>query len=309
MTGDSAPPPASDRTAEVTLLPPPASETMRPTRGVLTVLGGGEIGRVLPLPAGVIVRIGRAEDCTYRFPQASVSRVHACVVGLGDEYAFHDNGSTNGSFINSRPVREPTLLRDGDRLQVGPDVQFLFSLVSDEQERALLQAYDSARRDGLTGVYNRAYLDEHLASELAFAVRHGTALSLLLIDVDHFKQVNDTFGHLAGDEVLRNVAARLNASVRTEDLVARYGGEEFVVLTRGIAAPQAVQLAERLRESVAGARPAVAGGTVGVTVSVGVASVACCGPGPVGAPALLALADHRLYAAKRGGRNRVVGPG
>jgi diguanylate cyclase (GGDEF)-like protein len=276
---------------------------------VLTVLGGGEIGRVLPLPAGAIVRIGRAEDCTYRFPQASVSRVHACVVGLGDDYAFHDNGSTNGSFINNRPVREPTLLRDGDRLQVGPDVHFLFSLVSDEQERALLQAYDSARRDGLTGVYNRAYLDEHLAAELAFALRHGTALSLLLLDVDHFKRVNDTYGHLGGDAVLRHVAATLSASVRTEDIVARYGGEEFVVLTRGIGAPQAMLLAERLREAVAASRPTAGGAAVGVTVSIGVASVACCGPGPVGAQALLALADHRLYAAKRGGRNRAVGPG
>ncbi len=308
MTPDSSPP-TSDRTAEVTLLPPPASETLRPTRGVLTVLGGGEIGRVLPLPSGVIVRIGRAEDCTYRFPQASVSRVHACVVGLGDEFAFHDNGSTNGSFVNNRPVHEPTLLHDGDRLQLGPDVHFLFSLVSDEQERALLQAYDAARRDRLTGVYSRAYLDEQLAVELAFSARHGTPLSLLLLDVDHFKQVNDTFGHLAGDEVLRRVAATLNASVRAEDLVARYGGEEFVVLTRGIEAPQALLLAERLRESVAATSAPPGGVARGVTVSVGVASVACIGSGPVGAAALLALADHRLYAAKRSGRNRVVGPG
>lgn len=307
MKRDSAPP-ASDRTAEVTLLPPPTSDALRPTRGVLTVLGGGEIGRVLPLPAGAIVRIGRAEECTYRFPQASVSRVHACVVGLGDEFAFHDNGSTNGSFVNNRPVSEPTLLRDGDRLQLGPDVHFLFSLVSDEQERALLQAYDAARRDRLTGVYNRAYLDEQLVAELAFSARHGTPLSLLLIDVDHFKLVNDTYGHLAGDEVLRRVAATLSASVRTEDVVARFGGEEFVVLTRGIEAPQAKLLAERLREAVATMALPTGVAPGGVTVSAGVASIACCGPGPVGSAALLMLADRRLYAAKRAGRNRVVGP-
>ncbi|HEU4532567.1 MAG TPA: GGDEF domain-containing protein, partial [Polyangiaceae bacterium] len=271
MIRDSVPPP-SDRTAEVTLLPPPTSASLRPTRGVLTVLGGGEIGRVLPLSAGMIVRIGRGEDCTYRFPQASVSRVHACVVSLGDQFALHDNGSTNGSFVNNRPVREPTMLRDGDRLQLGPDVHFLFSLVSDEQERALLQANDSARRDGLTGVYNRAYLDEQLAAELAFAGRHGTPLSLLLLDVDHFKQVNDTLGHLGGDEALRRVSSTLTASVRAEDLVARYGGEEFVVLTRGIEAAQAVLLGERLREAVAALPPLEPRGS-GITVSIGVASV------------------------------------
>ncbi|MCU0684545.1 MAG: GGDEF domain-containing protein [Polyangiaceae bacterium] len=306
MIRDSAPPP-SDRTAEVTLLPPPTSDALRATRGVLTVLGGGEIGRVLPLTAGMVVRIGRGEDCTYRFPQASVSRVHACVVGLGDQFAFHDNGSTNGSFVNNRPVREPTLLHDGDRLQLGPDVHFLFSLVSDEQERALLLANDSARRDGLTGVYNRAYLDEQLAAELAFSARHGTPLSLLLVDVDHFKQVNDTFGHLTGDQALRQVAATLGASVRAEDLVARYGGEEFVVLTRGIEAPQAMLLADRLREAVAALPPPSPGGS-GLTISIGVASLACCGAGPVTASTLIGLADLRLYAAKRGGRNRVVGP-
>jgi diguanylate cyclase (GGDEF)-like protein len=298
--------PMFDRTSEVTLLPPPTSGELRATRGVLTVLGGGEIGRVLPLPAGSMVRIGRAEDCTYRFPHASVSRVHACVVSVNDEFAFHDNGSTNGSFINNKPVEEPTLLRDGDRLQLGPDVHFLFSLVSVEQERALLQAYDAARRDPLTGVYNRAYLDGQLVAELAFAARHKTPLSLLLADVDHFKQINDTHGHLAGDEVLRRVAMTLSASVRTEDLVARFGGEEFVVLTRGIEAPQAKLLAERLREAVATAALPT-GLSKGVTVSIGVASIACCGGGNVAAKELLALADRRLYEAKRGGRNRVVG--
>jgi diguanylate cyclase (GGDEF)-like protein len=161
--------------------------------------------------------------------------------------------------------------------------------------------------DGLTGVYNRKHLEERITTELSYAERHGTPLSIVIIDVDHFKKVNDTYGHLAGDAVLKAVSALLKSTVRPEDIVARYGGEEFVIVARGTDAPAAVVLANRLREAVAAETIDFEGKAINVTSSAGVASLACCEP-PRDRAALLGTADRRLYAAKQGGRNRVVGP-
>ncbi|HWL85746.1 MAG TPA: GGDEF domain-containing protein, partial [Polyangiaceae bacterium] len=170
--------------------------------------------------------------------------------------------------------------------------------------------------DGLTRVYNRKHLDERLDVEVAFAMRHGTELSVILIDVDHFKRVNDTYGHLAGDAVLRTTAQVMAHSLRHEDLLARYGGEEFVVVARGTSLDNAVLVADRLRNSIAATMVPFEEHLLHVTVSAGVASIRDCGPGATNAnvsdlPALktslLSTADQRLYAAKQAGRNRVVG--
>src|SRR5205823_5286428 len=124
-----------------------------------------------------------------------------------------------------------------------------------------------------------------------------------LIDIDHFKQVNDTFGHLTGDEVLKSTAALMRATLRTEDLLARYGGEEFVVVARGVDLKGGVQLAERLRIVTERKPVEVDGEVVRRTISAGVASLECCG-GDARVERLLGLADERLYRAKEGGRNR-----
>ncbi|MBI3182267.1 MAG: diguanylate cyclase [Myxococcales bacterium] len=160
-----------------------------------------------------------------------------------------------------------------------------------------------AQRDGLTALYNRAYLDLQLTVEFERARRTGQPLSLLFCDLDHFKEVNDTFGHRAGDEVLVAVANVLRSSVREPDLVARYGGEEFVCLLPGTGAAQAEKVGQRLRESVGS--QVVAGGKERVTVSLGCATLE---PGRTFASPreMLEAADRCLYAAKRGGRNRVV---
>ena len=180
------------------------------------------------------------------------------------------------------------------------------AIVDEAEEAALVRVYQAGRIDGLTGIANRAAFDERLDKELAFAVRHGAPLSVALFDVDHFKKINDTFGHPAGDEVLKNVAGVLSGAVRTEDVVARYGGEEFVVVMRELDVGAARSLADRLRESIAAHLVEAAGQTIQLTVSAGVASLACCGPDASKA-AIVAKADARLYQAKQGGRNRVVG--
>jgi diguanylate cyclase (GGDEF)-like protein len=162
---------------------------------------------------------------------------------------------------------------------------------------------NSSAHDALTGLYNQGYLSERVRTELAFARRHGVDLSVILVDVDHFKRVNDRHGHAAGDDVLQRLAGRLTQSVRAEDVVGRLGGEEFLVLLRATSVDDAVVVAERMRAAVEASPLDACGLPIPVTISAGVASLAQTGASV--ARDLLAAADARLYAAKHAGRNRV----
>ncbi len=188
--------------------------------------------------------------------------------------------------------------------------------VATDRERRRLEAtlvaqtrtlYEASVRDPLTHLYNRRYLAERLAQELAYATRHRTPLSVILLDVDHFKRINDELGHAGGDEVLVTLAERLEGSVRREDVVARHGGEEFAILLRGLDIDGARIVAERMRVAVDSREFAVGGRARTVAISAGCASLGCCAAATV--DALLAAADARLYEAKRTGRNRVVSRG
>lgn len=162
-----------------------------------------------------------------------------------------------------------------------------------------LLAY-KAQIDGLTGLRNRAFLDEQLAVELAKLQRHGGALGCIMCDVDHFKEINDLHGHSAGDEVLRRVAEVLQKASRIEDIVARYGGEEFTVLTPAVDAAGAAVVAERIRQAVEQLEIRRNGRTITVRCSFGVADL-----GEAQHGTLIERADAALYKAKTLGRNRV----
>jgi diguanylate cyclase (GGDEF)-like protein len=275
-------------------------------RAVMTVLGGSETGRVLELGAGKSVTLGRRASCTHRIDDASVSGVHARVLSLSDLFMISDEGSTNGTFVNGLRLAEPMKLADGDRVHLGR-VLVRFSLVDEAEEEALKRMYDAALRDPLTGLFNRKHLDERIDAEIAFAKRHtGHQLSIVIFDVDHFKKVNDTHGHLTGDAVLKAVAAEVLRTVRTDDCVARYGGEEFVIVARDVGGPEAFAMADRLRETIAEGVVSFGDKQIRVTASAGVASLAECEKQDKAS--LLGKADQRLYAAKEAGRNRVVGP-
>ena len=169
-----------------------------------------------------------------------------------------------------------------------------------ERKHALERLVELATKDPLTGLANRRHFFEYADKELARCKRHGGAVSLLMIDGDKFKQVNDTFGHGGGDEVLKDLAGVLRATLRASDMAARYGGEEFVVLLPVTDAKRALAVAERIRTTVASRLVAHDGQSIAYTVSIGVAEAV---PPMKDVKSLLADADAALYAAKAAGRN------
>lgn len=275
--------------------------TARPT---LTVIAGVDAGRVVRIDDAEMV-IGRASTCGLALPDPGVSRTHARLVREATGFIIEDLKSKNGTFVDGDPItRRP--ISYGETIQIGPHVLLRFDMLSSVEESLSRQLYESSMRDALTKAYNRRYLIERLMAEIAFAARHGTELSLVVFDFDHFKQVNDRFGHAGGDAVLQQGTARVLTALRAEDVLARIGGEEFAFLLRGIDGENAVACAERVRIALAGA-PVMHGDTaIQATASFGVSTFSECVK-PVACDQLFAAADRRLYEAKRLGRNRVVG--
>ncbi len=246
------------------------------------------------------VVLGRDTGCDLVLDAEDVSRRHARVRGDGAGHLVEDLGSTNGTFVGDDRVVERALA-PGDLVRVGSVV--LKYLAGDDLE-ALYHAElrRLADEDPLTGLAHKGAFAEALGRELKRARRHGQPLALALLDLDRFKSVNDRFGHLAGDLVLRELAAAVRPLVRAEQLLARIGGEELAVLLPGVTLENAVLFAEKIRALVEARRIEFEGAPIAVTVSIGVAALEEADAGP---DALVARADARLYDAKRAGRNRV----
>jgi two-component system cell cycle response regulator len=247
--------------------------------------------------------VGRGEDCDLRATENSVSRRHARIDSTEHGYVVTDMGSTNGTFVNDGPASADRVLCDGDYLRVGNCI-YRFLAGGNIESEYHEEIYRLTIMDGLTQVHNQRYLLDFLERELARSVRHGRPLSALMIDIDHFKRVNDDHGHLCGDFVLRELSDRIRHGVRREDLFARYGGEEFSLILVETQREDALEVAESIRRA-ASARPYVFDGrAVAVTVSIGVATTQ--GEKPMLPADLLRAADERLYAAKQHGRDRVM---
>jgi len=267
----------------------------------LVVLQGSNVGEAHKVEGPEVV-VGRAMSATVRLNDDGISRRHCRVLSIGGQVIIEDLGSANGTLVNGEMVQHH-VLKDGDKIRLGSNTMLKFTYQDKLDETFQQQMYDAALRDGLTKTYNKKFFLDRLDTEFAYARRHRTVLSLVMFDVDHFKRVNDTYGHLAGDAVLVHLARITNAIIRTEDILARYGGEEFAVICRGTPLLNAGVLGERLRTKVESESFDFQGARLPVTISVGVAAL----PEAQAANGqeLTSEADSALYEAKRSGRNRV----
>jgi len=281
--------------------PAPTAGEQKRDRAYLVVLAGTSVGEMYKIERERTI-IGRGGRAQIRLLDDGISREHAEVVIEGDQVMLHDLGSTNGTFCNGIKVGKKELA-DGDKILVGSTTILKFTYHDNLDEIFQRQMYESALRDGLTKAFNKKYFTDRMESEFTYSLRHGSPLALIMFDVDHFKKVNDGFGHQAGDMVLTELASLTQMSLRAEDVFARYGGEEFAVICRGSDLAQGQVVGERLRRSVEARQFGYEGKIIPVTISVGIAAL----PDPklADAVALVSAADAALYRSKQGGRNRV----
>jgi diguanylate cyclase (GGDEF)-like protein len=271
-------------------------------RAYIIVLAGQNVGEMYKVSAEQIT-LGRGGGADVRLVDEGISRFHCRIVVEDDNVFVEDLTSRNGTFLNGERITRRKL-EDGDKIQLGRTTVLKFSFHDQLEESFQRRMFDSALRDGLTRAYNKRYFQDRLQGEMRFSLRHRSPLALLLFDLDHFKAVNDTHGHLVGDRVLAEFAGFIHDSIRNEDVFARYGGEEFAILCRLISASDAMRFAERLRRGVEGLRIENNGVNVPITTSIGIACLPDLSVDT--ANDLLTAADRALYQAKALGRNRVV---
>jgi len=271
-----------------------------PKRSFLIQIYGPNLGRSYPIEQNIIT-IGRDASNTIQVDQENVSRHHARLEQIPPAVFIEDLNSTNGTYLNDCPV-ERERLRHGDLIKIGGVV---FKFISGGNLEGLYheEIYRLTITDGLTQVANKRYLMEFLEREIARTIRFGRPLSVIMLDIDHFKQVNDSFGHLAGDYILKEMCKLLSQLVRREELLARYGGEEFVIVLPETNRSSAATLAEKARRLIELHRFEFAGQHIPVTISLGCAELSPMTSDPA---LFIGEADQRLYEAKRQGRNRVV---
>jgi two-component system cell cycle response regulator len=260
--------------------------------------GMGERYTLSELP----VVLGRGTDCDIRINDHSVSRRHARIQLGVDGYYAVDLQSTNGTFVNDVPA-SMRRLHDGDYLRVGNCI-YRFLAGGNVEAEYHEEIYRLTIIDALTDIHNKRYLVEFLDRELARSARYNRPLSLLMLDIDHFKMVNDELGHLAGDFVLRELAARIKENVRKEELFARYGGEEFAVVLPETTSERAVTLGERLRSAVADRPFHYEDKLLHISISLGIATTT--GDADLTPQDLIRRADEKLFEAKNQGRNRLA---
>jgi len=292
-----------DEKTRVTVVQPRVPENGGPRNDCLVVIYTKEatlLGKRFVLDRNP-TRAGRGADSHIVLDGDSVSRRHCHFESRNEAWFVVDDGSTNGTYVNDDQISAEHKLDNGDRIKVGPTI-FKYLSGTDVESQYHEEIYRLTIMDGLTQVYNKRYLFEALEREMIRARRHTRDLCVAMFDIDHFKQINDQHGHLAGDFVLKELARVVQSRVRRDEVVARYGGEEFVVMLPETSLEGARQLAETLRSKVEENRFVFQNESIHVTISVGCTALI---DADRTATEILKRVDERLYEAKRTGRNRV----
>jgi two-component system, cell cycle response regulator len=275
-------------------------------RACFVILGGLDLGSIFLIEKSVVT-VGRDPTCDLVLRDDGISRRHVEARRVGGNRLFiKDLNSTNGIFVDGERVTQ-TVLSDGDKVLLGRRSILKFALQDEIEQSYQQQMYESTTKDGLTKTFNRKYFAQKIVSDVSFARRHNIPFTLIILDIDFFKKVNDTYGHRTGDVALVTVTESIRQTIRAEDALARYGGEEFAVLALGTNLKGGETLAERIRVRIAEQTIRALddeGQLFRVTASFGVATL----PGGVEAEpeAVVSLADKNLYRAKEAGRNQIV---
>jgi len=265
----------------------------------LVMIYGEYLGRRFEVNGAPII-IGRSPECTVQLVDDSVSRRH-CRINPGDRnVVLFDLSSTNGTYVNGTAVSARPL-KDGDKIQIGRSI-FKFLSGRNIEHAYHEEIYRLKTVDGLTGAFNKRTFDEEIRRELHRFYRYTRPLALVMFDIDLFKNVNDTYGHLAGDRVLSEIGELLASIIRREDTLCRYGGEEFALLAPEMGMNEGLALAEQARAAVESHTFTFDGAVIPLTISAG---VAVASEGLEGPDEFVAEADRCLYLAKNNGRNRV----
>lgn len=269
-----------------------------PHSACLVVIHGEGLGKRVDIGETPLL-IGRSHEADLQIAHPSVSRKHCSVWRVADGYRVRDLGATNRTRVNQKPVEEAPLA-DGDHVTVGETI-LKFISHSSVEARYHEEVYQLATHDALTELANRRHFIELIDKEIARSQRHQRPMALAMVDLDHFKRINDAHGHIGGDAVLRQFSEILRRLVRADDIAARIGGEEFAVVLPETGLEAAKEFAERLRQAVATAQFSPAGVPTRITTSIGIAML---DPAAADRSSLMRAADRALYRAKDEGRNR-----
>ncbi len=247
------------------------------------------------------VGIGRGSDNTIVLESEAISRKHARLEYKQGAWVARDLGSTNGTYVNDEVITDHRLKR-ADHIKVG-DTILKYLSGSDVEAAYHEEIYRMTIVDGLTQAHNKRFMLEQMEKELSRARRYGRPLTLVMFDLDHFKNINDTYGHIAGDFVLRELATLVRARIRRDEIFARYGGEEFAIMLPETDMTGASRLAEEIRALVAEHSFLFEHERIPVTISAGVAQLI---DAMKTSEEFIDASDKMLYESKRGGRNRVT---
>lgn len=293
-------------------MPQNQSQSKRDLRPALVFLTGDLLAVPIPLERAEVV-IGRALESDVRINDAKISRRHASLTAARDaadgdrvNYFLTDLNSTNGTFLNGRKITESEPLQNGDKITIGEHI-LRFELLDEIDREYQLQIRRLISHDDLTGLLSSRSFFSELRREAALTKEEKRPFCVLMMDVDFFKNVNDTHGHLTGSKTLEEIGACIMENLRTGDVAARFGGEEFAAFLLDAELAQGVVAAERIRAEIERRQFSVVRQgkfheTHRLTISIGVAAFPDDSQDPI---ELVEMADSALYRAKREGRNRV----
>lgn len=269
----------------------------------LIIVDGDNAGKIYSLDKKTIT-IGRSDEFDIQLADSSCSREQAIIeFNDNNKPVLKDLDSTNGTFVNGAKITEINI-EDGDKILLGFSSVFMFAIQDSLESKFQMNLYESSITDHLTGAFNQKYFLDTLSKAFSYSLRHHTSLGLLMLDIDFFKKINDTYGHVVGDIVLKEFVKRIENNLRNEDILCRYGGDEFAVIIMDFKYGFVKIAADRIRLFFDGRSINCKDHKINISVSIGAATID--NENIATSEDMIELADANLYKAKQSGGNCIV---